>query len=253
MTNALQSQVALVTGAAGGIGRAICERFLAEGARVALLDVPGSTIADATAELDPTGESAFALLADVSVEEEVQQAVAAAKDRFGSVDILINNAAIPGMGAFLETEMDRFDRVMEVNVRGSFLMARACAGEMVRKRRGSIVQLASTFAYSAGALRHFSVYNMSKAAVRQMVPSLAGELAPHNVRVNAVAPGTIDTAFARQCMLNEKSVEMTLRRIPLRRFGQPNDIASVCAFLCSDDARYITGQTVVADGGFLIG
>jgi len=253
MTNALQSQVALVTGAAGGIGRAICKRFLAEGARVALLDVPSSPIVAATEEIDPTTELAFAIPTDVRVEEEVRQAVAAVKNRFGALDILVNNAAIPGMGAFLQTEMDDFDRVMDVNVRGSFLMAQACAAEMIKQRHGSIVQLTSSFAYSAGALRHFSVYNMSKAAVRQMVPSLAGELAPYNVRVNAVAPGTIDTLFARQCMPNEKSVAKTLQRIPLRRFGKPNDIAGVCFFLCSEDARYITGQTLVADGGFLIG
>jgi NAD(P)-dependent dehydrogenase (short-subunit alcohol dehydrogenase family) len=156
------------------------------------------------------------------------------------------------MRSFLETDMELFDRVMAVNARGSFMMARECARDMATRRKGSIVQLASTCAFQSGASQELSAYNMSKAAVRQMVPSLASELAEYNIRVNAVAPGTIDTEMTRSCMPDEASVAAAMQKIPLGKFGQPEDIAAACVFLCSEEARYITGQTLVVDGGWLV-
>ncbi len=184
--------------------------------------------------------------------EDVERAVAAARQRFGRIDSLVNNAGIAPMRPFLETDMELFDRVMAVNARGSFMMARECARDMATRRRGSIVQLASTCAFQSGASQELSAYNMSKAAVRQMVPSLASELAEYNIRVNAVAPGTIDTEMTRSCFPDDASVAAAMQKIPLGKFGQPEDIAAACVFLCSEEARYITGHTLVVNGGWLV-
>ena len=252
MSERLRDRIAIVTGAAVGSGRAIAQRFLAEGARVVLLDLPGSPVTATAEELDARGESTLPLRGDVTCVEDVQETIRAAVARFGSIDILVNNAGICPMGPFLETELATHDQVMAVNVRGSFMMARACAREMVRRQTGCIVQLSSTFAFASGAVRDFCVYNMSKAAVRQMVHGLAAELAPYQIRVNAVAPGSIDTQMFRACLPSEEALAAQARRIPLRRLGRPEDVAGACVFLCSDDAAYITGHTLVVDGGWLL-
>jgi 3-oxoacyl-[acyl-carrier protein] reductase len=252
MDGSLADRVALITGSARGIGRSVSARFLAEGARVVLVDLAESQVETTASELDSTGRSVLALTADVTRLEDVERAVTAAKQRFGRIDILVNNAGIAPMRSFLETDMELFDRVMAVNARGSFMMARECARDMATRRWGSIVQLASTCAFQSGASQELSAYNMSKAAVRQMVPSLASELAEYDIRVNAVAPGTIDTEMTRSCMPDEASVAAATQKIPLGKLGQPKDIAAACAFLCSEEARYITGHTLVVDGGWLV-
>ncbi len=217
-----------------------------------LVDLAESLVETTASELDSTGRSSLAVTADVTRWEDVERAVAAAKQRFGRIDSLVNNAGIAPMRSFLETDMELFDRVMAVNARGSFMMARECARDMATRRRGSIVQLALTCAFQSGASQELSAYNMSKAAVRQMVPSLASELAEYNIRVNAVAPGTIDTEMTRSCFPDDASVAAAMQKIPLGKFGQPEDIAAACVFLCSEEARYITGHTLVVDGGWLV-
>jgi len=248
----LREQVALITGGARGIGRAIGVRFIQEGARVVLLDLPDSGVERTALEIDPSGAWAHALGADIIREADVERAVAQTVDRCGRVDVLVNNAGIGPMRPFLEMDAALFDRVMAVNARGSFLAALACAKRMVERKSGVIIQIASTCAFSGGASRNLSAYNMSKAAVRLMVASLAGELAPYGVRVCAVAPGSIDTEMTRACFPDDASMAATVNKIPLKALGRPEDIASACAFLCSADARYITGQTLVVDGGWLI-
>lgn len=248
----LQGATAIVTGGARGIGQAVANRFVAEGARVAIVDLGGPDLEAATRLASQQKETILAIEGDVTCAADVRAAVDETLARFGRIDVLVNNAGVAPIQPFLESDMELFDRVFAVNVRGSFMMAQATAAAMAQRRSGCIVQIASTCAFSAGASRNMSIYNMSKAAVRQMVASLAGELAPLGIRVNAVAPGTIDTAMTRSCLPDEQAVAATMRRIPLRRFGQPDDIAAACAFLCSDEARYITGQTLVVDGGRLI-
>jgi len=251
MSAGIQGRTALITGGARGIGLAIAERLVADGARVALVDLPESNVEQVAARLRNGSRTALGLSGDVTSSADIERAVAAAIGEFGSLDILVNNAGIAPMQPFLETGIDLFDRVMAVNVRGSFLMALACARVMAESGGGCIVQIASTCAFTSGASRNLSVYNMSKAAVRQMVASLAAELAPR-IRINAVAPGNIDTDMTRACMPEEASLAATIRKVPLGTLGQPTDVAAACAFLCSDDARYITGQTLVVDGGWLV-
>jgi NAD(P)-dependent dehydrogenase (short-subunit alcohol dehydrogenase family) len=251
MSAGIRGRTALITGGARGIGLAIAERLVAEGARVVLVDLPESNVERVAAALRNGSSTAIGLSGDVTSSADIERAVAAAVAEFGGIDILVNNAGIAPMQPFLKTAVDLFDRVMSVNVRGSFLMALACARVMADSGGGCIVQIASTCAFTSGASRNLSVYNMSKAAVRQMVASLAAELAPR-IRINAVAPGNIDTDMTRACMPEEASLAATIRKVPLGTLGQPTDVAAACAFLCSDDARYITGQTLVVDGGWLV-
>lgn len=251
MSSRFTGRAALVTGAARGIGRAITEGLAAEGARLALFDLPGSCATTAAGELRARGVDAIAIEGDVSIADDVVRAVGEAVKAFSRLDVLVNNAGIAPLRPFLETDIDLYDRVMAVNARGSFMMALEVARVMRQTGGGCIIQIASTCAFTAGASRNLAAYNMSKAAVRQMAASLASELADHGIRVNAVAPGTIDTDLTRAC-LDEDASSVMMRRIPLKSFGQPSDIAAACLFLGSDDARYITGQTLVVDGGWLV-
>lgn len=244
--------MAIVTGGARGLGRAIAERLGAEGAALCLFDLPGSGVGETAAALNATVAGALAVEGDVAAEADAARAIDAALARFGRVDILVNNAGVAPMVPFLDTDAATFDRVMAINVRGSFLFARQAARAMAARGGGVIVQIASTCAFTSGASRGLSAYNMSKAAVRQMVASLAGELAPHGIRVNAIAPGTIDTAMTRACFPDEAALEAEARRIPLGRLGRPGDVAAACAFLCSDDAAYVTGDTLLVDGGWMV-
>jgi len=250
--HSLEGKVALITGAAGGIGLAVSKRLHDEGARVALLDLAKTPLDRLTKGIDPSGTATASVFCDITQEDDVRRAVEEVVRRFGSIQILISNAGIAPMSAFLETELELFDRVMAVNVRGSFMVARECARVMARASAGCIVQIASTCAFASGASRNLSAYNMSKAAVRQMVASLAGELAPHGIRVNAIAPGTIDTPLTQACITDQSAFAAMVQKIPMRSVGQPSDIAAACAFLCSDDARYITGETLIVDGGWMV-
>jgi 3-oxoacyl-[acyl-carrier protein] reductase len=251
MRSGFSGRKALVTGAARGIGRAIADALANEGAQLALFDLPGSCVTTAESELRARGISAVAVEGDVAIAADVERAVETAARELGGIDLLINNAGVAPMRAFLQTDVEFYDRIMAVNARGSFLMTLATARLMSAATGGAIVQIASTCSFTAGASRNLSAYNMSKAAVRQMVASLASELAEFNIRINAVAPGTIDTEMTRAC-LDESGTAAMIRRIPLKSFGQPADIAEACLFLGSDAARYITGQTLVVDGGWLV-
>jgi 3-oxoacyl-[acyl-carrier protein] reductase len=242
-------QVVLVTGAARGIGRAVAARFVRDGAQVIAFDLPGSGVAEA---ITAFGTAGVAIEGDVAVEDDVQRAVDAAAGFGRPLTALVNCAGVVSARPFLESDGGWFDRVMRVNARGAFLSSLAAGRAMALTGGGAIVQIASTCAYESGASRKLSAYNMSKGAVRQLVASLAGELAPHGIRVNAVAPGTIDTAMTRKCLPDDEALAALAATIPLRTVGQPDDVADACAFLCSTEARYITGHTLVVDGGWLV-
>jgi NAD(P)-dependent dehydrogenase (short-subunit alcohol dehydrogenase family) len=243
----LTDRVAIVTGAAGGIGREVAARFLSEGACVTLLDVRSASL-----DAPDRDDRALTIVADVTLAGDVDRAVEGTIARFGRIDILINSAGICPPSAFLDTDLETYDRVMAVNVRGSFAMAQACARHMRVRPSGCIVQLSSVFAFASGGVRGFCAYNMSKAAVRQMTHTIAAELAEYNIRVNAIAPGSIDTAMFRSCVPDGRSAAAQARRIPMQRLGAPRDVASACVFLCSDEASYVTGHTLVVDGGWLV-
>ena len=249
----LQGKTALITGGARGIGQAVARRFSAEGATVALIDLPASKLAETARELQASnGATVHAIEADLRNIDDLCGAVAETVERLGRIDVLVNNAGIAPELPFLETGPEQYDQIMAVNARGSFFCAQQVARHMIGNGGGSIVQIASICAFPAGALRNYAAYNMSKAAVRQMAASLANELARHSIRVNAVAPGSIDTELTRRLLPTSKKQEEVVRTIPMRRLGQPREIAAACAFLASDEASYITGETLLVDGGWRV-
>ena len=188
---------------------------------------------------------------DVSRVDDVTRLFGEAVKTFGAVDILVNNAGIGVARPILDyTEAD-WDRQMGVNVKGVFFCSQAAARLMIPRRRGKIVNFASTSAFVSSSNPEVA-YDTSKGAVRQMTISMAAELAPHGINVNAVAPGTTETEMTRSSLSTDEGLAWQLARIPMGRVGQPDDIAAVVLFLCSPEASYITGHTLVADGGWLL-
>lgn len=240
------AKVALVTGAARGIGLATARRFLAEGWRVALLDVQGDLLRESVGALDAP-DAALALEADVSDPGQVARAVEAAAGRFGRLDALVNNAGIAIFRPLLETTYEDWSRVMAVNLTGPFLMTQAAAPVMAETGGGAIVNVTSISGLRASTLR--VAYGTSKAALAHLTKQQAVELAHLGIRANAVAPGPVDTAMAKAVHSPEIRAEYH-DVIPLERYGLEEELAETIHYLCSDRASYITGQLLAVDGGF---
>jgi NAD(P)-dependent dehydrogenase (short-subunit alcohol dehydrogenase family) len=242
----LADKVAIVTGATQGIGLACAERLVREGARVMLVDIKpdGEHIAQ---QLDP---SARFFAADVSQKADVDAMIAATLQAFGRIDILINNAGVTHAADFLDLTEDDFDRVLRINLKSMFLCGQAAAREMVKRQTGCIINMSSV--NSELAIPNQVPYVVSKGGVNQLTKVMALNLAPHGIRVNGIGPGTILTELAKKAVLGSPEARHTiLSRTPLGRCGEPEEIASIAAFLASDDASYMTGQTIYADGGRL--
>ena len=235
---------ALVTGAARGIGLATAKRFLAEGFRVALLDIDGETLGSAVTALGEP-ERTLALTCDVALPDQIEAAVAQVKTRFGRLDALVNNAGHAVFKPALETTLAEFERTMAVNLVGPFLLTKAAVPLM--QSGGAIVNITSISGLRASALR--IAYGTSKAALAHMTRQLALELSVLGIRVNAVAPGPVDTAMAKA--VHSAAIRADYHdAIPLGRYGLEEEIAEAVFFLASDRASYITGQTLGVDGGF---
>jgi 3-oxoacyl-[acyl-carrier protein] reductase len=248
----LLGRVALVTGAGSGIGRASALLFAREGARVAALDLREAAARETAGAVAAAGGEALALGADVARAADVERAVGATVDRWGALDVLFANAGIPQSPADVEAvDEATFDRILAVNVKGVFLCARAAAPVMKRQRRGVILATASTSAIRPRP--RVQAYSASKGAVVSLVKSLALELAPHGVRVLAVAPVATDTpmlpAFSGKTRVDEDLLARYLPTIPLGRLNTPEDVARTALFLVSDDAAMLTGTCVEVDGG----
>ncbi|MDI3565290.1 SDR family NAD(P)-dependent oxidoreductase [Bradyrhizobium sp. Arg816] len=245
MPQALQN-VALVTGAARGIGLATAKKFLAEGWRVALLDIEGELQASAAAALK-NPDNTLAITCDVSDAAAVAAAMAAVMSRFGRLDALVNNAGVAVFAPVLETSDADWNRIMAVNLTGPFLCTKAAAPLMREQGGGAIVNVTSISAVRASTLR--SAYGTSKAGLAHLTKQLAVELASLNIRVNAVAPGPVDTAMAKQVHTREIRADYH-DAIPLNRYGLEEELAEAIYFLCSERSSYITGQILAVDGGF---
>jgi len=251
MTRRFDGSVAVVTGAGRGMGRAVALRLGREGARVVVAELNAAHGVEVADEINANGGVATPVAADVSKVADVMRLFDEAVNAFGTVDILVNNAGIGVAKPILDyTEVD-WDRQMGVNVKGVFFCSQAAARLMIPRRRGKIVNFASTSAFVSSSQPEVA-YDTSKGAVRQMTISMAAELAPHGINVNAVAPGTTATEMTRNSLSTEEGLAWQLARIPMGRVGQPDDIAAVVVFLCSPEASYITGHTLVADGGWLL-
>jgi NAD(P)-dependent dehydrogenase (short-subunit alcohol dehydrogenase family) len=240
----LAGRVFVVTGAAQGIGAACVQRLLRDGARVALWDVDAERGAALAAE---SADGAF-FRCDVSRAAEVDAAVAATLQRFHRIDGLVNNAGIFRAAPFLEISEADWDAVIAVNLKGAFLVGQAIAREMVKSGGGAIVNMSSV--NGVMAIPSIASYNASKGGVDQLTRVMALALADQRVRVNAVAPGTIATELAQQAVLgSDEAKRRILSRTPLRRLGEPEEIADLVCYLLSDAATYLTGEIVYADGG----
>ena len=243
----LADRVAIVTGAARGIGLAIAKRFADEGATVVMADLAAATLSEAAAAVP----GATTVVADVSRTADVARVVEAAAARTGRIDILVNNAGITHACDFLDLAEADFDRVLGVNLKSMFLCGQAVARHMVaRGVRGAVVNLSSVNAVLA--IANQVPYTVSKGGVNQLTKVMALALAPHGIRVNGIGPGTIATEMARAAVLgSDEGRRRILSRTPLGRVGEPEEVAAIAAFLASDDASYLTGQTIYPDGGRL--
>ena len=250
-------RVVIITGGAQGIGEACARRFASEGAHVVLGDVDDTRGNALAAEL-----GALYVHCDVGDKRQVDAAVAATVQAHGRIDVLVNNAGIFRAADFLEVTEEDFDAVLRVNLKGAFLMGQAVARVMARVRaeagegsglgdrtsRGTIVNMSSV--NGVLAIPTIASYNVSKGGINQLTRVMALALAPHNIRVNAVAPGTIATELAAKAVLtSDEAKAKIMSRTPMRRLGEPSEIADVVAWLASDAASYVTGEIVVVDGG----
>ncbi|MCB1496114.1 MAG: SDR family oxidoreductase [Bauldia sp.] len=249
----LENKVAIVTGGARGIGYAIVRRFLEEGARVVIADIDHVAGPRAAAELSTFGPVNY-FECDVGERLDVRNMLAATIEAFGDVDVLVNNAGILVQADLLDLEEADFDRVLRVNLKGAFLCSQAAARHMVERieaggTAGAIVNLSSVNAIFA--IPNQVPYSVSKGGLNQLTRVMALSLAPHGIRVNAIGPGSIATEMLDSVMADAEQRNRILSRTPLGRIGDPQEIAAIAAFLASDEASYITGQTIYADGGRL--
>jgi len=248
MDQLLTGKVVIVTGGAQGLGYAMAKGCAESGATVAIADINESVLKAAEEALQAEGLSCMALRMDVTDPEQVHTAVDAVVARCGRLDGLVNNAGIASKVAFLDSTVEEFDRVIRVNLRSVYLCCRAAADVMVKQRSGSIVNIASVAARNGGGLMGTSLYAASKGGVLSLTKGLARELAPCGVRVNAIAPGSIDTPMTTAGR-DPAEYEATLRRIPLHRRGQPRDIVGAVRLLLSDESAFMVGATLDVNGG----
>lgn len=242
----LSGRTALVTGGANGIGFAIASQLAASGARVAINDIDPGAADDAARQI---GGGAFAAAGDVSDPERVDQMIDTV-NAHAPIDILVNNAGISQpLVSISRLTPDEWQRVIDVNVRGTFLVSRAVCRGMRARGSGAIVNIASITGIAGFAASH--AYGVSKAAVIMLTQTLACEMARHGIRVNAVAPGVVAAPMLDRMTGDGEQLAQVLARVPLGRLGEPQEIASSVAFLCSDLASYITGTVLPVDGGWL--
>jgi 3-oxoacyl-[acyl-carrier protein] reductase len=246
----LQEQVALVTGGSRGIGRAIVKAFAAEGARVALVYRGSQAAADQLVqEITQTGGAALALQADVTKAEAAQACVDRVEKEWGRLDILVNNAGIIHDDLFVRMEPEAWQSVLATNLGGTHNFCKAVAYPMMKQRRGRIINISSVVAEHVNPGQ--TNYAASKGAINAFTRALAVELASRNVTVNAIAPGFIETDMSEA--VRNKAGDLIKKFIPMRRIGQPEDIARVAVFLASADSAYLTGQVLTVDGGLSLG
>lgn len=245
----LANKVAIVTGAAQGIGEGIVREFVAEGARVVIADIQDDKGAALAAELGGEGRCRY-VRCDVTQSAQVESLVRQAVSAFGGLDVVVNNAGINHNASFLEISEVDFDRVLSVNLKGAFLVGQAGARYMAEHGGGAIINMSSINAIVCSP--HIVPYAVSKGGINQLTAVMALGLAPFNIRVNGVGPGSIDTDLLRKIVNTDPAAKKgILARTPMGRLGTVREIGRICVFLASDDASYMTGETVYADGGRL--
>jgi NAD(P)-dependent dehydrogenase (short-subunit alcohol dehydrogenase family) len=248
----LADKVSLITGAGSGIGRASAILFAAEGSRVAVADIDRSAADETTRLISAAGGTAAAFRVDVTDPSDGESLAGAVVERFGAIDVLFNNAGIAGVGVLHETSVELWDRVMAVNVRGVFLIARAVLPSMIAAGRGSIINMSSTIAEIGLANR--ASYAASKGAVLALTRQMQADYASHGIRVNALLPGTIHTPFVDRYLAESyddpvAGLEVLKKRQLTGDLGRPEDVAAAALFLASDESRFVLGSGLFVDGG----
>lgn len=256
MTGKLDGKVALITGAGSGIGRATAELFAAEGAALAVLDLRAEAAEETVAKIEAVGGRAVALVANVAVAAEVQAAVASAVSALGRLDVLYNNAGVDSRGSVADATEDDWDRAFAVNAKGTFLLSRAAVPHLIEAGGGSIINQGSVAAVVG--VPNFASYCAAKGAVVALTRSMAVDLAAHRIRVNVICPGTVYTPLMEPMLRARGDGDLaaglakTLLKYPIGRLGTPGEIARVALFLACDDASFLTGSTLTADGGMTV-
>jgi len=246
----LKNRIAIVTGARRGIGKAIALKLAGNGANIVVTDISREDCQKVVEEIKKLGVDSLAVKVDVTNEQDIINVVKQTKDKFGKVDILVNNA-----GIFIQKELDKMktseiEKILDINLKGTILCTKHILPEMKSQKYGKIVNIASIAGFVG--FDFSSVYCATKGGLITMTKELALELGSYKINVNAVAPGVIATDMTKDMINDEQIKSALLSKIPYKRIGQPEDIANVVAFLCSDKSEYITGQTIAVDGGWLV-
>ncbi len=250
----LKNKVVVITGARRGMGRADALLFAQKGAKVVVSDVSQEDCQKVVDQIEKKGGQAIAVKCDVSKKEEVDNLFRKTIEKFGRVDVLVNNAGICEFKPFIDLTEEEWDRTLNINLKGYFLCSQAAAKEMAKQKSGVIVNIASVAMGQVGVgFLNIVHYCASKGGIAAMTEAMALELAPYNIRVNAIAPGMIETPMLDPIKQDPKAMEGILARVPLNRMGKPEEIADLVVFLASDKSSYITGSIVVIDGGWLAG
>ena len=250
----LTGKVAIITGAAKGMGKAHALKLSGAGAKVVLADISQQECQLVADEIIKNKGEAIAVKCDVSQKSEIDNLVSEALKKFGKIDILVNNAGIYPFEPFLQMPEDHFKKVIDINLKGYFLMAQAVAKEMVKQKSGVIVNISSIAMGQVGVgFAGLTHYCASKGGITAMSQAMALELAPFGIRVNCIAPGAIDTPGASTTKMTEQERAAMLAPIPMKRQGRAEEISNAVLFLASDESSYMTGSTMVVDGGWVAG
>lgn len=248
----LKDKVAIITGAKRGMGRSHALTLAKAGAKVMVADISKEDCQVVVQEIEKNKGEAMAVKCDVAKKEEVEEMVETVKEKWGKVDILVNNAGIAQFKPFLELTEEEWSRTLDINLKGYFLCAQAAAKEMAKQKSGVIVNIASVAMGQVGiGFPNIVHYCASKGGIVAMTEALAVELAPYNIRVNAVSPGMIETSMIDTIKQDKQQTEGMMSRVPMHRFGRPEEVSNLVLFLASDSSSYMTGSTVVIDGGWL--
>lgn len=243
----LEGKIAVITGAARGIGKACAERLLADGARIVIADIDESRLNETAAALGDA-DTVLAVVTDVGKKEDVEALIAVAVENFGRIDIMVNNAGIAKVQDFLDVTKADYDAVLGVNLEGAFWGTQAAGRRMIAQGDGGVIINMSSI-NSGLANPRVATYAITKGGMNQITGTAAVAFAPHGIRVVGVGPGTIDTDMIHEGFVSDASVPGILSRTPLGRYGKASEVAAVVSFLASDDASYITGETIYPDGG----
>ena len=248
----MASKVALVTGAAAGIGAACSKRLARDGVAIGVLDLDAERCADTVAAIKAAGGEAIALGADISRRDQVKAAVQQLRDAFGPITIVVNNAGVTDFTPFEEVTEERWEFVYRINVLGQMIVTQEVLPDMKKAGWGRVVMISSSSAQT-GAI-NMAIYSSSKGAIVTLTRTLAQELGPLGITVNNIPPGSVMGTIMSEASRDKFQIpsEVLLQSLPVRRMGEPNDIANACAWLCHEDSGYVTGQTIGVNGGRVV-